>query len=91
MLLKISITNKFQFRMIPNFKDFFFRKRGEIHYIGGAEVLPAPLDAEREADAIGRLGTEEDTVAKSLLVEHNLRLVVYIAKNLIILELVWKT
>lgn len=81
MLLKISIPNKFQFRMIPNFRDLFFRKRGEIHYIGGAEVLPAPLDAEKEADAIGRLGTSEDTNAKSLLVEHNLRLVVYIAKK----------
>ena len=81
MLLKISIPNKFQFRMIPNFRDLILRRRGEIHYIGGAEVLPAPLDAKREADAIGRLGTDDDVKAKSLLVEHNLRLVVYIAKK----------
>ncbi len=81
MLLKISIHNKFQFRMIPNFKELFLRKKGEIHYIGGAEVLPAPLDAKNEAEAIMKLGTEDDMSAKSLLVEHNLRLVVYIAKK----------
>jgi RNA polymerase sporulation-specific sigma factor len=67
--------------MIPNFRELFFRKKGEIHYIGGAEVLPAPLDAKNEADAIMKLGTAEDMNAKSLLVEHNLRLVVYIAKK----------
>ncbi len=81
MLLKISLHNKFQFRMIPNFKELFFRRRGEIHYIGGAEVLPAPLDPKNEAEAIMKLGTIEDVSAKSLLVEHNLRLVVYIAKK----------
>lgn len=81
MLLKISIHNKFQFRMIPNFRELFLKKKGEIHYIGGAEVLPAPLDAKNEAEAIMKLGTAEDISAKSLLVEHNLRLVVYIAKK----------
>lgn len=47
----------------------------------GAEVLPAPLNAEDEARAIARLGTEEGGEARSLLIEHNLRLVVYIAKK----------
>ena len=81
MLLRISIHNKFQFRMIPNFRELLFKRKGEIHYIGGAEVLPAPLDPEKEADAIMKLGTKDDMFAKSLLVEHNLRLVVYIAKK----------
>ncbi|HCL02396.1 MAG TPA: RNA polymerase sporulation sigma factor SigE [Lachnoclostridium phytofermentans] len=81
MLLKITIQNKFQFRMIPSFRELFLKKKGEIHYIGGAEVLPAPLDAKREADAIMKLGTPDDVEAKSLLVEHNLRLVLYIAKK----------
>jgi RNA polymerase sporulation-specific sigma factor len=81
MLLKISIPNKFQFRVIPDFRNVIFKQRGDIHYIGGAEVLPAPLDAESEAEAISKLGTEYDTSAKSILVEHNLRLVVYIAKK----------
>ena len=81
MLLRISIPNKFQFRIIPDFKSLIFKQRGDIHYIGGAEVLPAPLDPAQEADAISKLGTEDDAKIKSLLVEHNLRLVVYIAKK----------
>lgn len=81
MLLKISIPNKFQFRVIPDFRAILFKPQGDIHYIGGAEVLPAPLEAEEEAEAISRLGTPFEDEAKSKLVEHNLRLVVYIAKK----------
>ncbi len=62
-------------------EKFFGRKQGEIHYIGGAEVLPAPLDAARECEVINDLGTEYEDEAKSILIEHNLRLVVYIAKK----------
>lgn len=81
MLLKLSIHNKFQFRMIPDIRTIFFGQRGEIHYIGGAEVLPAPLDSVREAEVISGLGTDQDVEMKSILIEHNLRLVVYIAKK----------
>lgn len=81
MLLKLSIQNKFQFRMIPDLRTILFGQRGEIHYIGGAEVLPPPLDPVREAEVISGLGTEQDAEMKSILVEHNLRLVVYIAKK----------
>ena len=54
---------------------------GEIHYIGGTDILPAPLDSREEARVLGELGTEWDREAKSSLIEHNLRLVVYIAKK----------
>ncbi|MSS63028.1 RNA polymerase sporulation sigma factor SigE [Velocimicrobium porci] len=81
MLLRISIPNKFQFRMIPDFWSVFQNTKGDIHYIGGAEVLPAPLEAEEEMDMIELLGTKREEEAKSILVEHNLRLVVYIAKK----------
>lgn len=81
MLLRISIPNKFQFRMIPDFRNIFQNTKGDIHYIGGAEVLPAPLEADDELDMIELLGTEREDEAKSTLVEHNLRLVVYIAKK----------
>ena len=52
-----------------------------VHYIGGTDVLPAPLAADEEADAISKLGTQDEKGAKSQLIEHNLRLVVYIAKK----------
>ncbi len=55
--------------------------RQEIHYIGGSEILPPPLDTEEENEAINALDTDEATQARATLIEHNLRLVVYIAKK----------
>ena len=57
----------------------FFSPRYGVYYINGPDVLPPPLDAAREAEAIGRLPLDEG--ARSLLIEHNLRLVVYIARR----------
>ena len=56
-------------------------RSGEVFYIGGNDILPAPLSAEREAEVIEILGTEKEKEGKSVLIEHNLRLVVYIAKK----------
>lgn len=81
MYLKVMMPNCFQFKMAPSFPSFFMENKGDIHYIGGADILPAPLDAEEEAEVIADLGTEFDKKAKSILIEHNLRLVVYIAKK----------
>ena len=58
-----------------------FPERQDIHYIGGTDVLPAPLELEEENEAISCLGTEEEGKARKKLIEHNLRLVVYIAKK----------
>ncbi|MCM1113327.1 MAG: RNA polymerase sporulation sigma factor SigE [Muribaculum sp.] len=80
MILKVAMPGRRQFKMIC-WDQFFTRRQGEIHYIGGAEVLPAPLDAVRENEVIGDLGTEYEDEAKAILIEHNLRLVVYIAKK----------
>ena len=52
-------------------------KKG-IFYINGPDVLPPPLSQEREAEYIARI---EEESARSVLIEHNLRLVVYIAKR----------
>lgn len=52
---------------------------GEVYYIGGADALPQPLSAEQEAEALANM--REDPRARDLLVEHNLRLVAYIAKR----------
>ena len=51
------------------------------YYIGGSQVLPAPLDKETEASVLSRLGKSDDAAAKATLIEHNLRLVVYIARK----------
>ena len=53
---------------------------GKIMYIGGSDVLPSPLQREEEARFIARL-SEGDEEAKATLIEHNLRLVVYIARR----------
>lgn len=73
------------------FKILFFRlkdwlchllwKTGEIYYIGGSDTFPPPLNAEEEALMVGELGGENDLHAKSVLIERNLRLVVYIARK----------
>ncbi len=51
-----------------------------VYYIGGSDVLPPPLSREREAEALAGL-TAGEAEAKRLLIEHNLRLVVYVAKR----------
>ena len=66
---------------MPSFRTGLLPGQSEVHYIGGADILPAPLDAAQEAEMIGLLGGEEDAHARSTLIEHNLRLVVYIAKK----------
>ncbi len=81
MIFKVAIPGKIQFRMARREPGFLTSRQGDIHYIGGAEVLPAPLESERENKIINDLGTEYDDEAKSILIEHNLRLVVYIAKK----------
>ena len=47
----------------------------------GTDVLPAPLEGQEEADAIAGLSDPENETARSELIEHNLRLVVYIAQK----------
>ncbi len=54
--------------------------KGNVFYIGGTEVLPAPLSTEQENQMLEQLGMGMEE-AKAILIEHNLRLVVYIAKK----------
>lgn len=81
MVVKATIPYQFRFRMISGFRTILFPERKDIHYIGGTDVLPAPLETEEENAAILKLGTEREGEAKKELIEHNLRLVVYIAKK----------
>ena len=53
-----------------------------IYYIGGSQTLPPPLSPEEEGKMIEKLSNEEEAEkVRQLLVERNLRLVVYIAKK----------
>ena len=63
----------FEFLFIPE-------KRSEVFYIQGGDVLPKPLEKEEEQKALIAL-EQGDEEARNTLIEHNLRLVVYIAKR----------
>ena len=81
MLVKVAIPKQIQFKMVPNFSEMLLRGQQEVHYIGGSEVLPPPLELEEELEAIEKLDSKDSADARSKLIEHNLRLVVYIAKK----------
>ncbi|MEA1960611.1 MAG: RNA polymerase sporulation sigma factor SigE [Bacillota bacterium] len=68
--MKLRLFNWYISKRLPDF----------IHYIGSAEVLPPPLKEPEESQLISRLD-QGDMAVKSTLIEHNLRLVVYIAKK----------
>ena len=53
---------------------------GKVMYIGGSDVLPSPVSQEEERDLLRRLSEGEEE-AKQILIERNLRLVVYIARR----------
>ena len=80
-MLQAALPNGFRLRMLPRSVPAVFRQTGEIFYIGGADILPAPLEGQAEADAIAGLSDPENETARSELIEHNLRLVVYIAQK----------
>lgn len=52
-----------------------------VFYIGGSEVLPAPLSAEEEKECLKQLLGEDSEAARKKLISHNLRLVVYLARK----------
>jgi RNA polymerase sporulation-specific sigma factor len=74
---------------VRSFLSSFFRKKDNrkkddsdtTFYIGGSEVLPAPLAPPEEANLLARLGIGDDSGVKATLIERNLRLVVYIARK----------
>jgi RNA polymerase sporulation-specific sigma factor len=70
-------------RIIAFLKDFVNRWRsrrwGQIYYINGPDVLPAPLEREEEEAILAEIAQDESK--RAILIEHNLRLVVYIAKK----------
>ena len=78
-MISIVSNNMIRFN-IKSIANYLLFPKNEVHYIGGAEILPAPLSAEEENLLLTHL---DDNVleARQTLIEHNLRLVVYIAKK----------
>lgn len=74
-----QIKNKWLFKLIS-----WLQKKGllrkEIHYIGGSEALPSPLDKDEEEYHVMRL-YQGNKDARAILIERNLRLVVYISRK----------
>ena len=65
---------------LKKFLKLFSLNDNLLKYIGGGEVLPSPFSPEKEAELLERLSNGDDEV-KDKLIEHNLRLVVYIARR----------
>ena len=78
-MINIMQTNKIKFGF-KNFSSLINVKKNEIHYIGGTDILPAPLSYEDELYLLEKMSSQEEE-SKKKLIEHNLRLVVYIAKK----------
>lgn len=79
--MNIINGDKFRLTMMKSMASMFLMPENEIHYIGGADILPAPLDPEEEKELLNKLDEIDSAEIKSILIEHNLRLVVYIAKK----------
>lgn len=75
----VNIVSNEKFRLTLG-KMFMIPKK-EIHYIGGTDILPPPLTADEERELLTKLDEVDDTEVRSILIERNLRLVVYIAKK----------
>lgn len=73
MNIREKITNMIK-------RIIFGKSCGKIFYINGPETLPAPLSRTQEEEVFLMLETDEDN-ARRILITHNLRLVVYIAKK----------
>lgn len=80
MFIGVNVPKQMLF-LFPGIKKIVLKNGGEIHYIGGTDVLPEPLSAEEENKYVLQLENDNDSLAKQKLIEHNLRLVVYIAKR----------
>ena len=65
---------------LKKFLNLFAIDENLLHYVNGGDVLPSPYSVEEETELVERLEKGEESV-KDMLVEHNLRLVVYIARR----------
>ena len=67
-------------KIIAILKRIFAEEGGAINYLSGAEALPRPYTADEEQELVTRLSSGDEKIRQDLI-EHNLRLVVYIARK----------
>ena len=72
-LLKNNLNNIYE--------KYFKNEDNPIFYIAGSQTLPPPLPEEEEMEYIKKLSDDDNLEARQVLIERNLRLVVYIAKK----------
>lgn len=71
---------RFGEQVLLRFRLWWHRRGGEVHYVGSSETLPPPLSTDEEIGLISRLEAGDGAV-RTVLIERNLRLVVYIARK----------
>ena len=81
MIMQLQLPARLGIRWIRSDRPSIQKQGGELYYVGGNEILPPPLDPGRETMVIDLLETDRKEEARATLIEHNLRLVVYIAKK----------
>ena len=80
MVVKVAMPQQFKLKVVPSLKGLLFPGRKRF-IISADRKYCRRLESERETEVIQRLGSEYDQEAKKMLIEHNLRMVVYIAKK----------
>lgn len=81
MIMHMVLPRKIQLKWMKRDQYTFQKQGGELFYIGGSDILPPPLEPMTETIMISELESERKEEARATLIEHNLRLVVYIAKK----------
>ena len=67
MVFKMAIPGMFQFKMVRSRQFDFLEREGDIHYIGGADILPPPLESAEENEMIQGLGSEDAQEVEDLI------------------------
>jgi len=78
--MKDKIISKI-YKVLKEFNIISEDEIKQVFYIGGADILPPPLTPEQENEILKKIHTEKNDELKKVLIERNLRLVVYIAKK----------
>ena len=60
-MVNVISNDKLKLTMMKGMTSMFFMPKREVHYIGGSDILPPPLEAKEERKLLEKLGTMDDT------------------------------